>query len=230
MPETLGWRARFRAALVARLLQAVLALLGASTRLRTVAGDEVLATFHAERRPALFVFWHDRMLIGSYFMARRFQARGYPMTVLNSPSRDGELGSRVVRYFGGESVRGSTSRGGTRALRGLLRSAARGNGLMLMPDGPRGPRHRVKPGIVAIAQLAGIPIVPLSWAAARSWHLGSWDRMEIPRPFTRVCVAAGEPIVVPRRLDEEDFARYAAAVESTLEDLEELARGRLGRG
>jgi hypothetical protein len=217
-------RDRFVAALASRLIQLVFVAVGASSRVRLVAGAEHVEAIRAAGRPALFVFWHDRMLLGSYFVLRQFQARGHPIAVLNSPSRDGEIGSRLVRYFGGESVRGSTTRGGTAAARALLRAVARGRGLMMMPDGPRGPAHQVKPGVVTLAQLGGIPIVPISWAADRGRRLRSWDRMEIPGPFARVRLAVGEPIVVPRQLGEDDLERHVAGLASILDDLGDLTR------
>jgi lysophospholipid acyltransferase (LPLAT)-like uncharacterized protein len=221
---------RLLTAVAGRLAHLVLLAVGFTCRLRVVAGAEHLDAARAEGRPVVFAFWHDRLLFACYYIARHFVARGYPVAVLISPSRDGDLGTRVARHLGAESVRGSASRGGSGGVRGLLKAAARGRGLVMVPDGPRGPAHQAKPGTLVVAQLSGAPVLPLTWSADRVWRIKSWDRLEIPRPFTRVRLAAGEPILVPRRLADDDLDRHVAALETTLEDLGDLARRSLDAG
>jgi len=112
--------------------------------------------------------------------------------VLISRSRDGTLGTEVGRLLGAEVARGSTSRGGGPALRQLVRALAGGSTVLVIPDGPRGPAGELKPGVVALAGLAGVPVLPLAMAVDRGWRLRSWDRMVIPKPFARLRVLVGD--------------------------------------
>src|SRR5262249_26210863 len=148
-----------------------------------------------EGTPAIYAVWHGRILLLPHLYGWR-RAR-----VLASRSRDGELLTRFVARFGLEAVRGSSSRGGAEALRLLARSLREGRDAVLVPDGPRGPRETVKPGIVALARLSGAPIVPMAVGASAEWRIQSWDEFRIPRPFARCVVRFGDPIRVPADAD-----------------------------
>jgi hypothetical protein len=129
--------------------------------------------------------------------------------VLTSRSRDGELVARWIRGFGLDPVRGSSSRGGGEALRALTRALRSGGEVVVVPDGPRGPREVLKPGVIALARRSGAPIVPMAVGASSEWRLRSWDSFRIPRPFARCVVRFGEPIHVSRDAHRpgEDAAR-----------------------
>jgi lysophospholipid acyltransferase (LPLAT)-like uncharacterized protein len=160
------------------------------------------------RGPRVYAFWHGRQM-------GLIRAADRPLTVMVSWSKDGALQAAVMRVLGVSVVRGSSSRGGARGLRGLLHSLAHGSDVAFAVDGPRGPARRPKPGAARAAELSGAELVPLGSAASRSWHAtGSWDDFEVPLPFARVVVVAGEP--VPAReadLDPELLARAIAAAE-----------------
>ena len=135
--------------------------------------------------------WHGQML------PLTAHHRDEGVSVLISEHRDGEIIARVVRAFGFRTVRGSTSRGGARALLELV-SVLRGGGeVAVTPDGPRGPRHAFAPGALVAAHRAGVPVVGVVAHVDRAWRLSSWDAFEIPKPFARVTVAYGEPTMVP---------------------------------
>ena len=157
--------------------------------------------------PAIYVVWHARVLLLPYLYGWR-RAR-----VLASPSRDGDVVTRFVTRFGLDAVRGSSSRGGAEALRTLARSLRDGRDVVVVPDGPRGPRETVKAGVVALARLSGAPIVPIALGASAEWRLGSWDEFRIPRPFARCVVRFGEPIRVAGDADR-------AALEAARKELE----------
>jgi lysophospholipid acyltransferase (LPLAT)-like uncharacterized protein len=180
-----------------------LRLLAATCRLRLAEGRA------GERwragTPFIFATWHSRVLLLPALY------RGRRLRVLISRSRDGELVARLCARFGLEVARGSSSRGGAEALRTLARALAEGTSVVVVPDGPRGPREVVKPGIVALAALSGAAIVPVALGASSAWRLDSWDGFRIPRPFARCVVRFGEPIAVSRAADPD--AREAARKE-----------------
>jgi lysophospholipid acyltransferase (LPLAT)-like uncharacterized protein len=165
--------------------------------------------------PTIYVLWHGRLLSLAYLH------RGQNVMSLISRSADGEYISRIVEYWDYHSARGSSSRGGTEALRELVKAVRSGRSLAITPDGPRGPRQRMKPGVVVVAQLTGQPLVPVSVAASSAWWINSWDRFMIPRPFAKLTVRYGEPIYVPRNATEADVNEISERVESILNALTE---------
>jgi lysophospholipid acyltransferase (LPLAT)-like uncharacterized protein len=191
------------------LARAAAPVLGAIA-LRALAGtlrvrreEASVAPLWAARAPLIYVVRHGRILLLPYLYGHR-GAR-----VLTSRSRDGERVARWIRGFGLAPVRGSSSRGGGVALRALARALREGGEVVVVPDGPRGPREVLKPGVIALARLSGAPIVPMAVGASREWRLRSWDEFRIPRPFARCVVRFGEPIRVARGADRagEDAAR-----------------------
>jgi lysophospholipid acyltransferase (LPLAT)-like uncharacterized protein len=137
------------------------------------------------------------------------------VAVLASRSRDGEILSRYVHKFGLQVVRGSSSRGGAAGLRGLATVLRGGTDVALVPDGPRGPRGQLQPGVVALAALTGAPVVPLAVGAQPARRLNSWDSFLIPLPFARCAVVFGEPLPVSR---DADRARSAKEIERALDE------------
>lgn len=188
---------RVKIALAAVLLRGLLALLGATWKWRVVGGPERLdglleAGPDGVPRPVILAYWHRHTALMLPF-ATRLLTRGLPLAVLASLSRDGELAARIARPWGLTVFRGSASRGGTAGLRRLFRHLRKGGSCILAPDGPRGPLHQVKPGVVVLSQMAAVPVVPLAAAADRCWRLRSWDRMVIPKPFAELTLVVGEP-------------------------------------
>jgi lysophospholipid acyltransferase (LPLAT)-like uncharacterized protein len=156
----------------------------------TVLGAENLESSIGNGRGAFIALWHGRMLLG----LSHHRSRGW--CVLVSASRDGDIPSAVVERFGYRAVRGSTSRGGAGAVRGMLAELGKGAVLIITPDGPRGPRHSMHAGLAWMARATGNPIVPIGFASDRAWHARSWDRFTIPLPWARVVMVYDEPIRV----------------------------------
>jgi hypothetical protein len=169
------------------------------------------------KRPVLLTFWHGRML---YFVHLYRRTR---LTVLVSHSQDGEFISRVLRRFGIHATRGSSSRGGARGLLEIVKRVRRGYHVACTPDGPRGPRYQVQPGIVAIAKQTGAPILPVTYNAQWKKVLGSWDGFVVPLPFSRVVVVYGEPIYVPPGASAATFHAKQQEVEASLQRITEMA-------
>ena len=149
-------------------------------------------------RPVLVVSWHGTLLVPLYCL------RGLNLVIMNSLSEDGEIMVKVLKRFGYCSVRGSSSRGGMRGLLEMVRMVKGGMSAALTVDGPRGPRHEVKPGMVMIAQKSGGYILPVGVACSHKLTVNSWDKTEIPLPFSRVIMHTGRPFVIDAAASVED--------------------------
>jgi hypothetical protein len=203
-------------AVQAWLIWALVRLLLALVRLRRRHGER-LQRARAGGRPLLYAFWHGRQL--ALFKAN--PERGRRLAVMTSLSRDGSLQSLVCRRFGLEVVRGSSSRSGLAGLLAMGRRLRAGASVAVAVDGPRGPALVAKPGIIALAWTAGLPIVPITVGFRRRWVLHrTWDRFAIPKPFTRATVAYGEPLWVTRRPEGCDAPGLAAELGRRLRALD----------
>ena len=172
----------------------------------------------------LAAMWHGRMLA---LMPLRHH-RGRWLGVLVSPSDDGSLAAVALRHFRYRIVRGSLSRGGSAALRSMQDLLDHGGQLVITPDGPRGPRHTMNVGLAWLSRATGAPILPVACAVDRAWRLGSWDRFVVPKPFARVHVHYGEPILVPADADDAVLEVVAAGLRQRLLAAERDAFAQLG--
>jgi lysophospholipid acyltransferase (LPLAT)-like uncharacterized protein len=180
---------------IGRAGAALIGALGVTWRARVVGGEHLAAC----RAGGGFIhaFWHGQLLPLVYLK------RSEGIVVLVSQNRDGEYITQVIHRHGFRTVRGSTSRGGFRSLIEMVRLGKAGAELAITPDGPRGPRHEAQPGLLLVAQRAGIPILPMAVAARPCRRLASWDRFLIPWPGARAVIVYGPPIVVPAELATE---------------------------
>ena len=160
-------------------------------------GQSHLARLSQLGRPPIFAFWHGRILAATLY----FRDRG--IIVITSENFDGEWIAGIIERFGYGTARGSTSRGGRKALLQLTRDLAAGRPAGFTVDGPRGPARVAQPGAVWLAKATGNPLLPFHLEANRHWTLNSWDRTQIPKPFATIAIAMGEPLEVPRGVLEE---------------------------
>ncbi len=160
--------------------------------------------------PVIMTFWHSRILL------MRFAYRGRKACVMNSMHRDGEIVTRVMERFGILSVRGSSSRGWTHGLKGLVNSHRQGYDLIVVPDGPRGPSRRAKTGALQLARATGAPVFPTAYSARWHFTINSWDKLMIPLPFSRVVFVVGPPIYVPIDADSSQMAEQRRELEIAL--------------
>ena len=184
-------------------------------------GWEHFEHIEKEGRIPIYTFWHDRIFAGTYF----FRNRG--IVVMSSISKDGEYTSRFIKRLGYGSVRGSSTRGGVGALVEMIRLMRAGIPMAFSPDGPRGPRYIVKSGPVMLAKKTGNPMMPFVVECRSYWTLGSWDRMQIPKPFTRARVIIEEPIYVDTDASDEEIEQKLRELQRSLDELVE--RGRVWR-
>jgi lysophospholipid acyltransferase (LPLAT)-like uncharacterized protein len=157
----------------------------------------------------IYGLWHENLMITA---GVRFQGR---ILTLISQHADGEFVARVSRNLGYVPVRGSSTRGGAKAMLELLRESQRSH-VFVTPDGPRGPRRRVQQGMVYLASRTGLPIVPVGIGYQNAWRLRSWDRFGIPLPGSLAIAVGGEPIPVPPDLDREGLESYRILVEEAM--------------
>lgn len=224
-------RTRFRALvyrLAAPLIDLAVRALWRSCRAVDVEDDggawsEVLRAEH----PCVPCFWHEHLVL-CIGRLQRAPDRGTPLAYLVSPSIDGDLFELVLHRWDARVVRGSSTRTGLRAMRGLYRVVAKeGVSPVITPDGPVGPAREAKLGALMLSQLARAPVLPMSVACRRAWRAPSWDRLVVPWPFTRVAFALGRPIRVPRDADEDALEAARVELEQSLAALESRARARL---
>ena len=187
----------------------VLRLLAATTRKSQIGGEQVLG-YWRRKEQIILAFWHGRIL----FMP--FPYRGQKVCIMNSAHRDGEIITRVIRRFGIRAVRGSSTRGWMGGLKGMLDAYQQGYDLVVIPDGPRGPRHQAKSGVIQLARATGAPIFPVTYSAVWKTTVGSWDRLLIPFPFSRVLYVVGSPIHVPPDATKEVVEEKRQKLEAEL--------------
>ena len=192
--------------------------------LRTLHATLRVRHIHSERLENtpqyILAFWHECILMSLFCRWRK------PTTVMISRSKDGEIVTNVVQRFGVDTARGSSNKGGSIALREILRDVGEGRNIAFTPDGPKGPRRIVKEGVVYAAKITGLPIVPFHFTARSQKRLRSWDRMMVPRPLTKAVFVYGEPIVVPRDGDVEE---WRLKIEKEMNDLAEEAERDVSR-
>ena len=201
-------------ALIGFLLSLIMRFLFYTSRRRYVDRQN-LVRFFESKQPVIVVSWHNRNILGC-FAYLSLCPRGRRFFPMASASRDGSYATHAMKHLGVTCVRGSSSRGGSKALRQMLRLVRQGHDLGITPDGPRGPKYRVQEGVIATAKLTGIPIVPMCYSAKRKKILNSWDGMIVPYPFTTLRFVYGEPVFVPRDCPPEDVERFRRMVEEEM--------------
>ncbi|MBW1858969.1 MAG: lysophospholipid acyltransferase family protein [Deltaproteobacteria bacterium] len=199
----------------------VIDLIFSTVRIESI--DLEKARQEMESGRCVFAFWHSRMLMVSY----AYEGQG--AAILVSRSNDGEMMAQVLERQGHNPVRGSTSRSGVRALSRMIKAVKEKNcPAAIVPDGPRGPRFKVQPGIIALAQKTGYPIVPISCSARRMKVFPSWDRFILPYPFNEGRVIYGAPISVPSELDSRSRELYRVKLENELNRITKAVDGYYG--
>jgi lysophospholipid acyltransferase (LPLAT)-like uncharacterized protein len=215
MKKTLG--DRLLLGLAPPLAAGIIRILYFSQR-RKIIGQERLESLWNEGQRVIFCFWHDQLLL----MIKSYKGPG--ARILISASRDGELIARTMRCFGYDAVRGSSSRGGRAAFRSMVDLSRQPYDLAITPDGPKGPRHVIKPGVVELARLSGRAVVPLSFVCSRGHRFASWDRFLLPYPLGRAIFLYGQPL---RYEPGEKSAVFAERLQQAMEDNQRRAQTRL---
>ena len=180
---------------------------------RLTIRDEQYIDEAQEQGSVIVPFWHYSLFYMFYHVSR------YPAVALVSASRDGEYIARVAEKLGFETVRGSSNRQGTKALKQLLRAMKSGKHVGIVADGSQGPARRVQPGTVYLAAKTGSTVLPMVWSADRCKIFNSWDKTVLPLPFSRIVMRYGEPIKIPSGLNSEGIEEYRGVLEDTMNKL-----------
>lgn len=189
--------------------------------LRVCVSREEGAQPSVGQRPLVLNFWHAGIIPATYIF------RNVGIRVMSSNSYDGEYMGRIIHKFGFIAVKGSSSRNAVRALLGLRRALQQNWSVAFSLDGPRGPRYKVKPGPVALARSSGVPMSTFHIAVERAWVLNTWDRLIIPKPFSRVLLRFGKLIPVPADTNDEDLERYQQNLQDSLDRIREFAEANI---
>lgn len=208
--------------LITALGVAAIRVLGPTLRISVSIEEDGPASLEA--RPMILSFWHS-CIFPAIYVWRNLQIR-----VMSSDSFDGEWTGRIIRRFGFVKVRGSSSRGAVRGLLGMRREIQSGTTVAFTIDGPRGPRYVAKPGPVLLARATGAPMVAFHIALANAWTLNTWDRLLIPKPFSRALLRISRRIFVPAEASEAQREEFHAQLQQALDRVREFAEGNVAAG
>jgi lysophospholipid acyltransferase (LPLAT)-like uncharacterized protein len=215
VPHAPRWYQRLAAWLIFVAIRLVSATL--RYRWKDTASEEV----DQASGPVIYSAWHNRLVLSMVAYYRYVEQRNRPprLAAMVSASKDGGFLTAILECFRVQPVRGSSSRRGPQALLELTTWAERGYDLAITPDGPRGPRYQVQDGVMSLAQITGLPIIPFSYYLRWKFEVKSWDRFQIPIPFSRCELVLGKPICVPREASDEEREDLRRELERRLKDL-----------
>ena len=212
-----SWRKRAEIAAIAGLGYPLINALGHTLRWRVEGMEHFDAIVASGRRP-IMGFWHGRILPATWYFRRR------GIVVITSENFDGEWIARIIERFGFGTARGSSSRGGLKAMLQLVRDMEQGKMAGFTLDGPRGPARVAQPGAIWLASRTGNPVLPFHLEASSHWTMNSWDRTQVPKPFSTVALVIGEGMNVPRDASEAQLESARQELERRLGGLEQRAK------
>ncbi|QXD25980.1 lysophospholipid acyltransferase family protein [Opitutia bacterium ISCC 51] len=209
-----------KAICTAFLLRCIIRLMALTYRVQIASGEGKVQELLDCDSPVILCAWHNRIFYMGSFLEKRLTRRGFRLTQMVSLSKDGDVGYYLGKWANIKVVRGSSNRGGSRALRGMFRVLKKEKfSIVILPDGSQGPRYEAKPGAIVLAQLSGAPIYLFSFSVDRCWRVKSWDRLIIPKPFSKISVKFSEPIHVPRELSKVQLEEQRVILETALNEL-----------
>jgi len=225
--RTMTWKRKLGYTLLRPILKLFITSFWWTCRVEKIIGDEHTQKLIEKGEPIIPCYWHQMLIFGSWYM-RKLQKRGLKIGFLISPSVDGEVPARIVQSWGAVAIRGSSNRTGARALKDMYNTIMKDKvSPVTTSDGPTGPVHEFKQGAVMLAQLTQTPMLPIAYAASRYWELKSWDKFIIPKPFSRIIIAVGEPHNIAKKLNAEQMEEERIKIETDMNNLIEIAKSAL---
>ncbi|MGQ7844297.1 lysophospholipid acyltransferase family protein [Granulosicoccus sp. 3-233] len=212
-------RRQLTARLMPPLVWGLIRLIWKTCRIEAVLGEQHMHALRAERTPFIPCYWHQQQIFCvRYLLDQAAMDPDLKLGYLISPSRDGDMATRMFSSQGVHIIRGSATRGGAQALRDIyLQIRKEGVSPIVTPDGPTGPIYKTKAGVAMLAQLSKAPLLPLAYQASSVWYLRSWDRFMLPRPFSRIVIALEEPMHIGRDDAADDFQSACQRFDQRLE-------------
>ncbi len=192
-------------------------LIGKTVKFETEGAENLEAVEKADKLP-IYTVWHNRIFLGTYYLRRR------KIVVITSQSFDGEYIAAFLTRFGFGTVRGSSTRGGVGALVEMIRLMKKGLATAFTIDGPKGPRYFAKSGACLLAKKTGNPILPFAVEAEKFWTINSWDKLQIPKPFSRARFFYAEPIYVAQDASDEEIEKKREELQNKLDELVEFGK------
>jgi len=211
------------------VLRLITRLLTMSYRYEAVIGARNAEPFLDGAAVCAPAYWHQHHVLCSS-LVRQWVKRGFKACFLISGSVDGEVPERIARAYGAEVIRGSASESGALALRDQHAMMKKGYSIVTTADGPRGPKYEMKTGVVVMARVGGVPILPVACAAERAWYLDRWDDFMIPKPFSRIVLGIGEPYEIPREARLDNLEAHRLNVQEAVMSLMRQCEDRLKAG
>lgn len=205
---------KFKVNLFPSIIWLLIYFIGKTTKF-TVIGEENYKNING---PVIFTFWHNRIFLSVYYY--RYILKKKNICVLTSPSRDGEILVRVIDRLGFSSARGSSRHYSKNALTTMVEAFGKGFDGAIVPDGPRGPKYKVKEGVIRIARKTGLPLIPASYNTSGKKILSTWDSFLLPAPFSRAVLIYGEPLIVSEKMQDDEAKQI---LEKTLKDITKKA-------
>ncbi len=212
-----SWKQKLVIRFAGHVFYSLMNLIGKTVRFE-VENIENFEKILANGKIPIYTFWHNRIFLGTYF----FRDRG--IVVMSSESFDSEYTARVIKRFGYGAVKGSSTRGGIRALTKMIRLMKEGLPMGFTLDGPKGPQYVAKSGAILLAKKSGNPIMPFVVEAKNFWQINSWDKLQIPRPFTTARVIIAEPIYVSPDAENEEIESNLAKLQASLDNAVERGK------
>lgn len=225
--RTMTWKRKLGYSILRPIVKLFITSFWWTCRVEKIIGDEHTQKLLEKGEPIIPCYWHQMLIFGSWYM-RKLQKRGLKIGFLISPSVDGEVPARIVQSWGAVAIRGSSNRTGARALKDMYNTIMKDKvSPVTTSDGPTGPVHEFKQGAVMLAQLTQTPMLPIAYAASRYWELKSWDKFIIPKPFSRIIIAVGEPHNIAKKLNAEQMEEERKKMETDMNNLIVLAKAEL---
>lgn len=222
-PRVFSLRERLQLWLITWAAIVLIRLIGPTLRYTFIPEEGCRADPWGDGPLCIWSFWHRSVIAATH------RCRNHQIAVMTSRSFDGEYIARIIRNFGFIPVRGSSSRGAVGALMGMRRELEQGHSVAFTIDGPRGPCYVAKPGPVLLAKKTGVPICCFYIHVERAWVLNSWDRMMIPKPFSRAVFYASSPLVVPGNANDDQMEAIHQQMQESLERCRRNAEAALSK-
>ena len=225
--RAMKWKRKLGYAIIRPIVKLFIASIWWTCRVEKIIGDEHAQKLIDKGEPIIPCYWHQMHIFGTWYM-RKLQKRGLKIGFLISPSVDGEVPAKIVESWGAVAIRGSSNRTGARALKDMYNTITKDKvSPVTTSDGPTGPVHEFKQGAIMLAQLTQSPMLPIAYMASRYWELKTWDKFIIPKPFSRIVIAVGEPHAVDKKSNAEKLEEERISMENDMNNLSEVAKAEL---